>query len=282
MNYRHFPVAIALALAILPLPALAQGGPPAADTVTLGLGLGISNDYDGADEFDLIPGGVLQGTVQGHDFRLNGLQLFVDAIPNSPARPVELELGPVIGLNFNRTGGIDDPQVAALGKLDEAVELGLSAAVGLKGVGSRTGTLSVGASMMWDVAGAHSAWRLSPSLGYSALLGRRTFVRAALSATIAPGGYADYYFAVTPAGAAASGLAPFDPDGGLERVGASLLATHSLSGGRQGWSLFAIGSVSRLQGDFARSPIVRDVGSADQVFSSVGVGYTFLGGVGRL
>ena len=106
--------------------AHAQGGPPPArDTVTLGVGIGVSSDYDGADEYRLIPGGVVQGTVKGHDFRLTGLQLFVDAIANDPVRRVELELGPVVGLRFNRSGGIKDPQVAALGKLDEAVELGL-------------------------------------------------------------------------------------------------------------------------------------------------------------
>lgn len=271
-----FPALIAASACLAASPALAQGGPPkAGDTVTVGLGVGVTTDYDGADEYKLIPGGVLQGTVGGHDFRLNGLQLFVDAIPNDPARSVELELGPVAGLRFNRSGGVKDPQVAALGKLDEAVELGLAGSVGLRGVGSRTGTLSLGTSMVWDVAGAHGSWRLNPSLGYSTLVGRRTFVRAALTATIAPDAYAEYYFGVTPAGALASGLAPFDPDGGLESLGANVLATHSLSGGRTGWSLFGIASYSRLQGDFARSPIVRDAGSADQVFASVGVGYTF-------
>nr|WP_160773040.1 MipA/OmpV family protein [Alteraurantiacibacter buctensis] len=189
MKPLHALLATAAGLAAAPAstPAMAQGGPPpAGDTVTVGLGVGVTTDYDGADEYKLIPGGVLQGTVGGHDFRLNGLQLFVDAIPNDPARTVELELGPVAGLRFNRSGGVKDPQVAALGKLDEAVELGLAGSVGLRGVGSRTGTLSLGTSMVWDVAGAHGAWRLNPSLGYSTVVGRRTFVRAALSATFAP------------------------------------------------------------------------------------------------
>ena len=257
-------------------PALAQGGPPPReDTVTIGLGIAISSDYDGADEYRAIPGGVLQGTVSGHDFRLNGPQLFVDAIPNDPTRRLDLELGPVLGLRLNRSGGIKDPQVAALGKLDEAVELGFAGSVGLAGVGSRTGTLSVGATMVWDVAGAHGAWRLSPAIEYATLVGRRTFVRGALTADLAPNRYADYYFGVSPAGATASGLAAYDPAGGLESIGANMLATHSLSGGRTGWSLFAIASFSRLQGGFARSPIVRDAGSASQWFGSAGVGYTF-------
>ncbi|MFC3101954.1 MipA/OmpV family protein [Altererythrobacter lauratis] len=256
--------------------AHAQGGaPPLRDTVTLGLGIGVSSDYDGADEYRLIPGGVVQGTVKGHDFRLNGLQLFVDAVPNDPARTVQLELGPVVGLRFNRSGGIKDAQVAALGKLDEAVELGLRGGIGIAGVGNRSGTLSLGATAVHDVAGAHDSWRISPSVDYSTLVGRRTFVRASVGVDFASNAYADYYFSVSPAGAVASGLAPFAARGGLESVGANVLATHSLSGGRQGWSIFAIGSVSRLQGDFADSPIVRDAGDATQFFGSAGIAYTF-------
>ncbi|MCL6250510.1 MipA/OmpV family protein [Altererythrobacter sp. KTW20L] len=259
-----------------PLPALAQGGPPPQeDTITVGLGLGVTTDYDGANEYKLIPGGVLQGTVRGHDFRLNGPRLFIDAIPNDPARRVELELGPVVGLRTNRTGKVEDPQVNALGKLDTAVELGLRGGIGISGIASRTDKLSFTATAVRDVAGAHDSYRLSPAIEYSTLVGRRTFVRAAITADFAPGDYARYYFGVTPEGSAASGLAAFDPQGGLESVGANVLATYSLSGGRKGWSLFGIASYSRLQGDFAASPLVRDAGSANQFFGSAGVGYTF-------
>jgi outer membrane protein len=39
--------------------------------------------------------------------------------------------------------------------------------------------------------------------------------------------------------------------------------------------LFGIASYKRLQGDVAVSPIVRDTGSPNQVFASIGLGYTF-------
>ena len=273
----RFPAWLPLAaLAAFPAPALAQGGPPPAeDTVTVGLGVGVTTSYDGADEYKAIPGGALQGTISGHDFRLTGLQIFVDAIPNDLSRRIDIELGPVAGVRLNRNGEVQDDQVAALGELGTAVELGARGSVGLRGVMDRTDSLALTVTAVWDVADAHGSHVISPAVEYSALIGRSTFARAAITADFVGGDYADYYFGVTPAGSQASGLRIWDPDGGLESIGTNVLLTHSLSGQRKGWALFGIASYSRLQGDMADSPLVRDVGSRDQFFGSVGIGYTF-------
>jgi len=257
-------------------PAHAQPGPPPQeDIVLVGLGAGISASYDGADEYRVIPGGTLQGTISGHDFRLTGPQLFVDAIPNVPGKRLHFELGPVIGLGLNRTGTVRDARVAALGQLDTAVELGLRAGVSFGRVLENTDRIEFTVTSVWDVAGAHGSHVISPGLDYSTLLGRNTYVRAGIAADFVGGGYAAYNYGVTPEGSAASGLRQWEPDGGLESLGSSLLATHSLTGTRTGWALFGIASYRRLQGDMAASPLVRDVGSPDQFFASAGIGYTF-------
>ena len=87
--------------------------------------------------------------------------------------------------------------------------------------------------------------------------------------------WAEYNFGISAAGSAASGLARYTPGGGFASIGTSLLATHALSEERSGWVLFGVVSYKRLQGDIAASPIVRDTGSADQFFGSLGIGYTF-------
>lgn len=263
--------------------AHAQGGPPAGqggggpggDTVTIGAGIGVTTDYDGASDYKLIPGGTLRGTIGGHDFQLNGPQLFVDAIPNNPRRKVDLELGPVAGVSFNRTGDVGNAQVAALGELDTAVELGARGGVGVRGVLGRRDKLALVLTGVWDVAGAHGSHVIEPGLEYSTLAGRSTFLRVALTGEFVGDDWARYNFGVDAAGAAASGLAAFEPDGGLASIGGNILATHSLSGGRTGWALFGIVSYRRLQGDIAASPIVRETGSPDQFFASAGLGYTF-------
>lgn len=278
---RALPALLVLWAAATAPSAHAQGGPPGAggppqgDTVTVGIGIGVTTSYDGASDYKLIPGGTLRGTVKGHDFQLNGLQLFIDAIPNDPQRKIDIEFGPVAGVRFNRTGDVSDSRIAALGELDTAIELGARGSVGMRGVLNRTDKLALAVTGVWDVAGAHRSHVISPSVEYSTLAGRRTFLRMAINTEFVGKRYADYYFGINAAGAAASGLSAYNSDGGFASIGGNVLATYSLSGRRSGWSLFGIASYKRLQGDVAASPIVRDTGSPNQVFASVGLGYTF-------
>ena len=262
--------------------ARAQAGPSSGspkhgqeNSITVGVGIGVTTSYSGARDYRVIPGGALMGTLDGHDFRLNGPQLFVDAIPNDPRRGIDFELGPVIGIDSNRTGDVSDKRVAALGELDTAVEVGGRGSIGMRGLLSGRDKLALSVTNVWDVAGAHRSYVVSPSLEYSTLADRRTFLRVALNAEFVGSRWAEYNFGISAAGSAASGLARYTPGGGFASIGTSLLATHALSEERSGWVLFGVVSYKRLQGDIAASPIVRDTGSADQFFGSLGIGYTF-------
>lgn len=279
---RRLMMLVALCGAAAAMPAAAQsgpppgaGGPPQGDRVTVGIGVAVTPSYDGAKDYKPIPGGALQGTIKGHDFRLNGLQLFIDAIPNDARRKIDIELGPVAGVNLNRTGDVDNALVEALGELDTAVELGIRGSIGLRGVINPRDKLALAVTGVWDVAGAHRSHVINPSLEYSTSVGKRTFLRLALTSEFTGARHADYYFGIDAAGSAASGLAIWKPDGGLASIGGNVLATYSLSGRRTGWSLFGIASYKRLQGEIAASPIVRETGSANQVFASAGLAYTF-------
>jgi outer membrane scaffolding protein for murein synthesis (MipA/OmpV family) len=71
-------------------------------------------------------------------------------------------------------------------------------------------------------------------------------------------------------------LSAYNLDGGFKNVRVALLGSQSLTGDlRRGLGVFAIGSYSRLLGDFKRSPIVRDAGDANQFFAALGLTYTF-------
>ena len=89
--------------------------------------------------------------------------------------------------------------------------------------------------------------------------------------------YADYYFSISPAGSAASGLPGFNATGGWKNVGIAAFGAIDLDGNAMngGFSVILIGSYSRLLGDPKRSPVTSIRGDADQFFGVVGIGYTF-------
>lgn len=248
------------------------------DTITIGGGVGYIPSYEGSNDYVVIPVGAVRGRVSGFNFQSRGLQLSVDAVRDRSSSGIDLMFGPVVGLNLNRTNRIVDPQVRALGTRKTAVEVGGYVGIAKTGViTSEFDTLAVRVSYVRDVTGVHDSYVINPSIEYGTPLSRRAYVGIAGSASIVGDGYAETYFAVDPAGSIASGLPVFArPRGGVKSYSGSLLGNYALSGDLQrGLQLFTILTYSRLQGDFARSPITSIAGSPDQFYGAIGIGYTF-------
>lgn len=245
------------------------------NSFTIGLGVATTPDYEGADEQKLIPGGFIRGKVGGISFATRGPALHVDVI-SAGSSSIDWDFGPIVGVRLNRTGDVKDAAVDKLPELDTAIEVGAFGGISFKGLTNPYDALSLRVDYLTDVGGAHKSSIISPSLDFSTPLSQTLFVGASFGVDFVGDGYADYYFDVAPIDAVASGLAPYDAEGGMKSWKVGMLVNQSLSGDlRRGWSLFAAGNYSRLVGDFADSPIVDDRGSASQWFGAVGVGYTF-------
>lgn len=270
-----------IAGSLLAGPAFAQQGEPPlpdpndqSDTFTIAAGGAYVPDYEGSDDYKLIPAAAIRGRVGGLSFFSRATYLYLDLIPSTGK--VDFDFGPIAGVRLNRTGKIEDDVVRRLGKLDTAIEVGAFAGVTFKGLTNPYDALSLRLDMVKDVGGAHEALVVSPTLDFGTPLSRRTYVGASLSADFVGDKYARYYFGVTPAGALASGLAPYQADGGFKSWKVGLLVNQSVTGDlTHGLSIFATGSYSRLQGDFKRSPIVAERGSASQWLGALGLAYTF-------
>lgn len=283
------PTLLVVLMTAIASPALAQdAGAPASssmqvdpadlnrDTLTIGGGVGYVPSYEGSDDYIIVPAAAIRGRYKGFNFSTRGLEASVDLIRETS--DWDFQLGPAISLTLNRTGRIVDPQVRALGKRGVAFQVG--GFVGLSKTGiitSEYDTLGVRVEYARDVTSVHDSYLLTPSITYSTPLSRRAYVSVSGNASIAGDGYARTYFAVNPAESVASGLAVFaNPRGGVKSYGGSALLNYSLTGDLlHGLGLFAVGSYSKLQGDFARSPLTSQVGTPDQWYGAVGVGYTF-------
>jgi MipA family protein len=250
---------------------------PDLNQLTIGLGGGIGPTYDGSDSYKFQPGGLVQGKVEGFDFAMRGLNLYVDLVREKPRAPLNISIGPVAQLRLERTGDVKDARVALLGDRKTAIELGGYVGIAKSGVLNKFDSLGFDISYVHDVAGAHDSYVIQPSISYSTPLSRRNFALLSVSANYVGAGYGRTYFDVAPVVAATPTLTPYATNGaGFKNIGANLLLTQSLgSDARKGWSVFALTGYSRLLGQYARSPIVRDAGKADQFRAIAGVAYSF-------
>ncbi len=284
-----FSVAGAAILASCAAPALAQEipgevvPPPAVpatafdgDFLTVGVGAGVSPDYAGSDDYEFTPVPLVLGSIGGVDFRPRGAGIALDFVPDESGE-VAYALGIAARLNRDRVGDIDDPVVASLGELDTAIEVGPSVGVGFPALLNPYDSLSFSADAVWDIAGAHNGMKISPSVSYFTPLSRAMAASLSLSTTYIDDDYADYYYSVTPAQSAASGLPAFQADGGFENVGVTLVVGVDLDGDltNGGFALAGIGTYSRMLGDAKDTPFTSIRGSPDQWLAGAGIGYTF-------
>lgn len=87
------------------------------------------------------------------------------------------------------------------------------------------------------------------------------------------GRYQRAYFGVDPAASLASGLPVYRPGGGIHSVALASGLSYELS---PRWGLFGYGRYERLVGDAAKSPIVRQLGSRNQLSGGIGLSYIFM------
>lgn len=257
--------------AALPSPEDVRSG----DGFTVAAGIGVVPDYEGSNDYRLIPAAAIRGKTGRISFTTRGLYLYVDVI-NSGSGKVDFDLGPIVGVRLNRTGHIKDDVVDLLPDRKTAFEAGGFAGVSVHGLTNPYDTLSARLDVVHDVGNAHESTVVTPNLEFSTPLSRTFFIGASVSADFVSNRFADYYFRITPADTVASGLPTYNPEGGMKNWKIGLLANQSLSGDLlHGWSLFGIGTYSRLVGDFRDSPLVDLRGSAGQWFGAVGAAYSW-------
>ena len=237
-------------------------------------------EYNGADEQRILPAFYLRGRLSGYSFSTRGTNFQVDLIRQRRGQKTDFKFGPIISLRSDRTGKIDDPQVAALGKRKLAIETGVFAGVSHTGViTSAYDQIALRVVALKDVSGRHGSWAASPTIDYGTPLSKRVYVGMSASVNFYGKGFGRYYYDIDPAGSVASGLPVYDGAGrkaGAGKYTLGIAGAYALSGDlRKGFVLLGGAQYGRLGKRFARSPIVADVGDADQWLFGGGLAYQF-------
>jgi outer membrane protein len=112
------------------------------------------------------------------------------------------------------------------------------------------------ASATWsqDLLGRGGGGQLGADIGYRLRLSPRTEWTAGAGLSAGSARYMQSYFGVSDAASVSSGLPAYAPGAGLRDAHAGIGFTHALSGR---WLVFGSAGGSRLLGDAAQSPFVR-------------------------
>lgn len=247
------------------------------DWLAVGVGGGYSTSYDGSDDYVITPLPVLAGSLGGIGISPRSGGLAFDLLEGTEQGRVSFSFGPVARLRSNRSSQVKDPVVLATGKLDKAIEIGPTVGVTLEGLLNKYDKISFGSDLRWDVAGAHGGMVVDPGISYSTPLSRGIGLGLSVGAVWVDSDYADYYYSVSPAQSAASGLPQFVADSGWHKAGGNLALGFDLDGDFEngGFAIGLAGGYTRMLGDARRTPYTSLRGDADQWFGAAGIGYIF-------
>jgi MipA family protein len=247
------------------------------DYMIVGVGAGWLPSYEGSDDSRIVPLIGAVGELGGIGIGIRGPRLALDLVPDRAGRPVNFNLGPQVLYRANRKGNVKDEVVERLGSLKATVEVGFRAGMSFRGLVAKQDRVSVGVSTRWDVTGNSDGMVVAPSMSYLVPVSRAQVFGLRVAAEIVDDDHADYYFGITPAGSAASGLPVFDAKGGFKEASIGLATARDLNGNflDGGFSIAAGVMYTRLFGSAARSPITSIRGSRNQWSVGAGLAYTF-------
>jgi outer membrane protein len=233
---------------------------------TLGAGVGVAPDYEGSDYYEPVPLWNLSVSNLYHPktyIQVLGPRLRSNFIPDDHWR-----LG-VAGQFIKKRDDVHNDRVDDLESVDASVMLGVVGGYDFLPEPQQDLVLEVEARQ--DVAN-DNGFLATIRGAYAGRLTESWRMVAFVGSTWADDDYMSSYFGIDAADAAASGLDEFNADEGFKDLNfGGALSYHFL----EHWSVAALGSYARLLGDAEDSPVVDDVGDANQFFGGALINYRF-------
>ena len=227
---------------------------------SLGGGIGVAPDYEGSDDYELVP--VPAGDARfsnGMYIELLGLNLRANLIPSDFWR-----LGPVYNYRPERDN-VDNNQVDRLDEVSDANELGVFGGIEWQ-------NWYVFLEWLADMGNAHDGSYGTLKGGYNWVINPQWALTFGAFGTYASDDFMSAYFGIDAADSARSGLATYDADGGMKDIGLDFGLNWGMT---QNWDLRGLLQIKQLVGDADDDSPVVDEGSETQFFGAVLVVYNF-------
>lgn len=206
-----------------------------------GLTLVSSPKYPGAKKYGVLPLPYLSATYKD-TFFIN----FEDGL-GAQFRPAEgLTLKAALGVSTDMRRAKDDARLQGL------KDIKATGALNLK-LDYRLGDAFLAGAMRRRLGDSDSrGTTFDTDLGYNLVASGATRVDLGVSVKAMDKAYAKTFFSISDAQSAASGLAAFKADGGLQSAGVFAQVVYGVS---QDWTVFGRAELLRLRGDAASSPV---------------------------
>jgi outer membrane protein len=241
-------------------------GPGQGMNFTLGAGAGVAPDYEGSDEYELVPLWNLRVANLYHPktfVQVIGPRLRSNFLPSDHWR-----LG-LSGQFIKERDDVENDQVDDLEKVDSSLMLGVVGGYDFLADPHQDLVLEVEARQ--DVANDNGF--LATLRGtYGGRLTESWRFDASVGSTWASEDYMSSYFGIDAADAARSGLDQFSADEGFKDVSFGGVLTYQLF---ERLSVSALANYTRLIEDAEDSPVVDDAGDENQFFAGTLVNYRF-------
>lgn len=232
----------------------------------LAVGVAAEPEFEGAAEYLPIPQAYAHITAFGLGLEIEGPEARLNLRPHAA-----FQFGPAVEYRMGRDDVANDV-IDRLKVIDGAFEAGGFVTYQFKSLMTQSDVFEISAELMADVSGVHEGVIGKVRAGYWIAPRERLRVGIETEVGFATDDYMNTYFGVSEAGSARSGLAAYTAEGGVKDIGVQATMTYQLT---ERWGLVGRASYTRLLGDAADSPIVKDEGSADQFRGGVGLSFKF-------
>jgi outer membrane scaffolding protein for murein synthesis (MipA/OmpV family) len=221
---------------------------------SLGIVTALTPDYEGSDDY---------GFSFAPDYKINWRDRVV--LSGRTLRVFlhkeKIRLGTILALVGGRDG---DDDLSGLGDVDGGAEGGLFLSYKMKPLTFKT-------QIRQEFAGGHDGALIDVGANVKFPVEKPLFTLG-MEVTWASENYMDSFFSVNAVQSANSGLRTFKADAGFKKASISLASGYDIT---ENWVLGGIVRYGRMLQDAADSPVVADVGDANQFFVGAGLSYQF-------
>ena len=225
------------------------------------------NEYSGSKDHDVVPAIISEFTLFKRPVEIEGLTTRASLYSSNA-----WHFGLAIQYDFGRDDEVSNKQVAAIKTIDANINLGGYISHFSESILLNKDELELRVQTTADVSSTHEGYLTTFSSTYTFPLFIPWRVELELESSYADDNYMNTYYGVSAQDAQSSGLRPFQANSGFTdiTVNANIILFSSPQ-----WGAYSRLSYARLLGDAADSPIVKDIGTANQTQFGLGLFYRF-------